>query len=138
MFLKATEKFMQHIYAKLLHCVKSVQILSFLCSVFSRIQSEYGKIQNRKSSVFGHFSCSDMQPYMVENLLKRINYHCLKDARIRGNTGQWKPVFSHILHSESMFVQFKTLSTKLIEQIKHHKSYNCCFINKSISDILIP
>ena len=65
---------------------------------------EKWKIQNRKSSLFGHFSCSDMQPYMVENVLKRINNHCLKDARIRENTGQWKPVFSHILHSESMFV----------------------------------
>ena len=36
------------------HCVKSVQILSFFWSVFSRIQSECGKIRTRKKSVFGH------------------------------------------------------------------------------------
>ena len=38
-----------------LDCVKSVQIRSFFCSVFSRIQSKYGKIRTRKNSVFGHF-----------------------------------------------------------------------------------
>ena len=51
------------------HCVKSVQILSFFWSVFSRfelnmgrypvslcIQSECGKIRTRKNSVFRHFS----------------------------------------------------------------------------------
>ena len=112
---KSYWKIHANVYKKLLHCVKSVQILSFLCSVFSRFQSKYGKMRNRKNSVFGHFSCSDMQPYMVENVLKRINNHCLKDARIRENTGQWKPVFSHILHSESMFVQFRILNTKLVE-----------------------
>ena len=36
------------------HCVKSVQIRSFFWSVFSRIQSECGKIRTRKNSVFGH------------------------------------------------------------------------------------
>ena len=48
------------------HCVKSVQIRSFFCSVFSRIrtlslriQSECWKIRTRKNSVFGHFSRSD-------------------------------------------------------------------------------
>ena len=50
------------------HCVKSVQIRSFLWSVFSRIRTEYGeilriqsecgKIRTRKNSVFGHFSRS--------------------------------------------------------------------------------
>ena len=38
------------------HCVKSVQIWSFLWSEFSRIQSECRKIRTRKHSVFGHFS----------------------------------------------------------------------------------
>ena len=42
-----------------IHCVKSVQVQSFFWSVFYRIQSEYGKIQTRKDSVFGHFSHSD-------------------------------------------------------------------------------
>ena len=53
-------------------CVKYVQILSFLWSVFSRtqteygeirstfrIQSEWGEIRTRKNSVFGHYFCSD-------------------------------------------------------------------------------
>ena len=40
-------------------CVKSVQIPSFFCSVFSLIQSEYGKIRTRKSSIFGHFLRSE-------------------------------------------------------------------------------
>ena len=37
---------------------ETVQIRSFFRSVFSRIWDEYGKIQNRKNSVFGHFSRS--------------------------------------------------------------------------------
>ena len=37
---------------------ETVQIRSFFRSVFSRIRDEYGKIQNRKNSVFGHFSRS--------------------------------------------------------------------------------
>ena len=40
------------------HCVKSVQIMSFIWSVFSRIRTEYGEIRTRKNSVFGHFSRS--------------------------------------------------------------------------------
>ena len=37
------------------YCMKSVQIRSFVWSVFSRIQSECGKIRTKKNSVFGHF-----------------------------------------------------------------------------------
>ena len=54
------------------HCVKSVQIRSFFCSVFSCIRTEYsvsisvslrihskcGKIRTTKNSVLGHLSCS--------------------------------------------------------------------------------
>ena len=40
------------------HCVKTVQIRSFLWSIFSCVQSEYRKIWIRKNSVFGHFSRS--------------------------------------------------------------------------------
>ena len=47
------------------HCVKSVQIRSFFWPYFPafgllslRIQSECGKIQTKKISVFGHFSGS--------------------------------------------------------------------------------
>ena len=41
------------------HCVKNVQIRSIFYSVFSRIQSEYGKIRTRKNSAFGHLSHND-------------------------------------------------------------------------------
>ena len=53
------------------HCVKSVRILSFFWSTFSRIQTEYGEIlrispysvrmrenADQKNSEYGHFSCS--------------------------------------------------------------------------------
>ena len=40
----------------MLHCVKSVQIRSFFCSLFSHIQTECGKIRTSKNSVFGHFT----------------------------------------------------------------------------------
>ena len=56
-----------------IHCIKIVQIRSFFWSVFShirteygdasvslRIQSECGKMQTRKNSVFGHFLRSDI------------------------------------------------------------------------------
>ena len=59
-------------FAKLIHCVKSVQIRSYFWSVFSciwteygdlqsnlRIQSKYRKIRTRNNSVLGHFSRSD-------------------------------------------------------------------------------
>ena len=39
-----------------MHCVKSVQIQSFFWSIFSCIQSKYGKIRTRKNSIFGYFS----------------------------------------------------------------------------------
>ena len=39
---------------------ESVQIRSFFWPVFSRIQSECGKIRTRKTSVFGHFSHIDV------------------------------------------------------------------------------
>ena len=42
-----------------IHCVKSVQMLSFFQSVFSCIQFEYMKIRTRENSVFGHFPRSD-------------------------------------------------------------------------------
>ena len=55
-----------------IHRVRYDQILTFLWSVFSRIQTEYGeirstlrihsewgKIRTRKNSVFGHHFCND-------------------------------------------------------------------------------
>ena len=62
--------------------VKSIQMRSFFWSVFSRsglnteiyavnlgIQFEYGKIETRKNSVFGHFSHNGWQP---EHYTKKI------------------------------------------------------------------
>ena len=54
-------------YSKHTHCVKCVQIRSFFWSVFSRIQSEWGKTRPRKNSVLGHFSSSDSQYYSEVN-----------------------------------------------------------------------
>ena len=39
-------------YCAIWHCVKSVQIQSYFCCVFSCIQSEYSKIWTRNNSVF--------------------------------------------------------------------------------------
>ena len=63
-------------------CVKSDQTRSFFWSVFSRIQSKYGKIRTRKYPVFGHFSCSDCNlitwfPHLEITLLRFVNFcHC--------------------------------------------------------------
>ena len=40
------------------HCMKRVQTRRFFRSVFSRIRTKYGKVQNRKNFIFGHFSRS--------------------------------------------------------------------------------
>ena len=45
---------------KNIYCMKSIQIWSFFWSVFSCIWTEYRKIRNRKNSVFGHFSRSEV------------------------------------------------------------------------------
>ena len=50
-----TKKMTLNCYFQTSYCVKSIQIRSFFWSVFSRIQSEYGKIRTGKNSVFGHF-----------------------------------------------------------------------------------
>ena len=42
-------------FPEIYYRVKSVQMRSFFLSVFSRIRTEYRKIQTRKNSVFGHF-----------------------------------------------------------------------------------
>ena len=62
----------------MLHCVKCVNIRSIFWSVFSRIRTECGKIQTRKNSVFGYFSCSVeytahvfISPFTPQNI-----HHC--------------------------------------------------------------
>ena len=45
---------------------ESVQIRSFFRSVFSHIQSKYGKIRIRKNSIFGHFSRSDVSHNFIQ------------------------------------------------------------------------
>ena len=77
-----------------LQCVKSVQILSFSWSVFSRIRTEYreirsiqfecGKIRTRKNSVFGHFSgCVVLLIWIFMDFLKHLpndHHWALKDS----------------------------------------------------------
>ena len=80
------EKTMQYYRITLLtHCMKSVQIRSFLVRIFLyrieyghllhklRTQSEYRKIRTRKNSAFGHF----MQNYFHST--------CSKSTRIKRN-----------------------------------------------------
>ena len=64
------------------HCVKSVQIRSYVWSVFScirteyanlRIQPKYRKILTRNNSVFGHFSHSEHAKKYRNNLSKLQN-----------------------------------------------------------------
>ena len=52
------------------HCVKSVQIPSFLWPLFSCVRTEYWKIWTRKNSVFGHFSRSAFSE--VESIFQRL------------------------------------------------------------------
>ena len=42
------------------HCMKSVQIQSFFCFVFSYVRTEYREIRTRKNSVFRQFSSSNL------------------------------------------------------------------------------
>ena len=68
------------------HCMKSVQMQSYLWSVFPvfglnteiygvnlSIQSEYRKIRTRNNSVFGHFSCSDWNCNPNQNIWNKAN-----------------------------------------------------------------
>ena len=54
-----------------IHCVKSVQIRSFLWSLFSFIRTEYRKIRTRKNFVFEHFS---------RNVLSVLIYHLSRET----------------------------------------------------------
>ena len=56
--------------AKQNHCVKSVQIHSFFCSVFSCIWNEHRKIRTRKNSAFGHFSRKWTRFWKSTNVVK--------------------------------------------------------------------
>ena len=69
--------------------MKCVQIRSFVCSVFFRIQSECEKIRTRKNSLFGHFSRSDKHRHIQETVKHtrisfwlRITYFCVDSKPI--------------------------------------------------------
>ena len=47
--------------------MKRVQTRSFFWSVFSRIRTKYGKIQTGKNSIFGDFSHSAVNHFVVVN-----------------------------------------------------------------------
>ena len=69
------------------HSVESAQIQSLLWSVFClirtdlRIQSEYGKIRTRKTSVFGYFSRSDR--VTLRKGLRKIHFRFFSCQRFR-------------------------------------------------------
>ena len=67
--------------------VKSVQIRSFLWSLFSRIQFEYGKIRIRKNFVFGHFSHSVQCSATFKNIFQysveiNFQYYAVNYSRV--------------------------------------------------------
>ena len=75
------------------HCVKSVQIRNFSCLYFAsfglnterykvslRIQTECGKIQTRRNSVFGHIShsgCYHALKYILRFFILKQNKHSI-------------------------------------------------------------
>ena len=62
-----------------IHCVKSVQIRSCFCSVFSWIRTDNRKVRTRNNSVFGHFSRSDsfQELYFFWYFFTTLNIFCL-------------------------------------------------------------
>ena len=85
------------------HCVKSAQIRSFSWSVFSYIQSKYGKIRTRKNSISGHFSWSvkhmenDLQwrRYLVLVVLEILSpYEHVLATLQEKQTGSVPPLYS--------------------------------------------
>ena len=70
--------FCQKTFPTNIHCVKCVQIRSYLWSVFPCIQSEYRKIRTRNSSVFGHFSHSDYLALLFENIGTKFRWKIKK------------------------------------------------------------
>ena len=78
---------------EIMHCVKSVQIWSFVWSVFSHIRAEYGairsisvslriqpecgKIRTRQNSVFGHFSRNNGVISSFNVNVSKKNFSCL-------------------------------------------------------------
>ena len=85
-------------YKKKSHCVKSVQIRSFFCSVFSKIWTEYGKIRTRKNSVLGHFSRNEylIEIFWIFTLLDKLENK-------RNSTQEQKKVPIVILHYKLFF-----------------------------------
>ena len=60
------------------HCVKSVQIRSYLWSVFSFIRTEYRKIRTRNNSVFGHFPGSVDLLFWASEFWRSYRYTSIK------------------------------------------------------------
>ena len=55
---------------KKIYCVKSVEMRSYFWSEFSCIQSECREIWTRNNSVFGHFSRSDNNKELINNMFR--------------------------------------------------------------------
>ena len=72
---------------------ESVHIRSFLWSVFSGIWTEYGKIQIRKNSVFGHFSHSVNESLILRMVVRQIRIS-FKTSGVSENFGTWMLFFT--------------------------------------------
>ena len=85
--------------------MKSDQIRSFFWSVFSRIQSEYGKIRTRKNSVFGHFTQWVGKKVIGEDQVKK-KLHCQYKWSILSTSKQFQQV------SKQVYAMGKTYTNK--------------------------
>ena len=104
----------QNEFAKDTHSVKIVHIRGFFWSVFSYIQSEYRKIQPRKNSVFGHFSCSDdefksvntVQTFYRDSELttKKVLALFKADPKINSERERFKYLRRHIRGLDKVFL----------------------------------
>ena len=73
--------------------VKSIQIQSYFWSVFSCIRTKYRKIRTRNNSVFGHFSCSELDqdevfPCLHNQRNQIVFFPCLKKKGRQNSYGR--------------------------------------------------
>ena len=81
-------------------CAKSVQIRSFFCSIFSRIQLKCGKIQTRKNFVFAHFS-----------RIVNDNFEREPEEHLKLNQTYVTEVFVKIIHIENFLQKVRRCFT---------------------------
>ena len=115
-------------------------MLNFFWSVFSRIQTEYGKMQTRKNLKLEHFSSS----YIYHD--HNINLACCW-YKFRGSLTYFVPMFSFISILSSILqlskfpektnishplIRIRTCSYQGVRNVRFSGNFECCRIMKSI------